>query len=167
MRLVNESGEQVGVLSTADALRMATEAGKDLVEVAPMERPPVCRLMDYGKWRYQQKQRRKQSHHVHESQLKELRLRPKTDVHDRQVKLEKARQFFARNDRVQFTMLFRGRERFHPERGMEIFEGIIQELADVAKVERAPRIDGRRMTMTFAPGPAKGSGGPRTPAPSS
>ena len=129
---------------------MAADAGLDLVEVAPMERPPVCRIMDYGRWKYQQKQRAKQ-HHSHETQLNEIRIRPKTDAHDREIKINKARGFLEKNDKVQFTMLFRGRERVHREVGQKAFSDIVDVLSDIAKVERDVKMEGRRMTMVLAP----------------
>jgi translation initiation factor IF-3 len=140
----------VGIVSTEEALRMAADAGLDLVEVAPMERPPVCRIMDYGRWKYQQKQRSKQ-HHSHETQLKEIRIRPKTDAHDREIKINRARGFLEKNDKVQFTMLFRGRERVHREVGQKAFSDIVDVLSDIAKVERDVKMEGRRMTMVLAP----------------
>jgi translation initiation factor IF-3 len=118
--------------------------------VAPNERPPVCRVMDYGKWRYLQKkkQKGKPQHEVH---LKEIRLRPKTDKHDRETKLAKAKEFIAKGDRVQFTMMFRGRERFHPELGTEILREVTALLGDQIKVERTPTFEGRRLIMVVAP----------------
>ena len=129
---------------------MAADAGLDLVEVAPTERPPVCRIMDYGKWKYLQKQRAKQ-HHSHETQLKEIRIRPKTDSHDREIKVNRARGFLEKNDKVQFTMLFRGRERMHRDVGARAFHEIVEVLSDIAKVERDMKMEGRRMTMVLAP----------------
>ncbi len=129
---------------------MAREANLDLVEVAPNERPPVCRLMDYGKWRYQQKKKYKQKP-PHESQLKEVRFRPKIDKHDRETKMGRVRRFLDRGDKVQLTMLFRGRERFHPELGLELFKEMVAELGEGVKIERQPRFEGRRMTMMIAP----------------
>ena len=137
-------------MSTDEALRIAADAGLDLVEVAPLEKPPVCRIMDYGKWKYQQRQKAKQ-HHGHETQLKEVRLRPKTDVHDRQIKINRARGFLENNDKVQFTMLFRGRERVHRNVGERAFGEIVELLSDVAKIEREVKMEGRRMTMVLAP----------------
>lgn len=106
--------------------------------------------MDYGKWKYLQKKQKKQKP-PHEVQLKEVRFRPKIDKHDRETKLGRVKDFLGRGDKVQLTMLFRGRERFHPEIGMDIFKGLIEELGETAKVEREPRFEGRRMTMTIAP----------------
>ena len=156
VRLVEEDNTQVGIISTEDALKRAAEAGMDLVEVAPMEKPPVCRIMDYGKWKYTQKQKLKtKQHQPRQSQLKEIRIRPKTDTHDRDVKMNRARGFLERNDKVQFTMLFRGRERFHPGVGKKAFDAIQEQLADIAKLERAIKMEGRRMTMVLAPAKSK------------
>ena len=136
----------MGIVPTAEALRSAQEAGLDLVEVAPQDRPPVCRIMDYGKWKYQQKKRHR-GRSTHEVQLKEVRLRPKTDVHDRQVKIEHAREFLEKGHKVQFSMLFRGRERFHQGLGLQALLDIAKDLSELAKVERSPRMEGRRLTM--------------------
>jgi len=148
VRLIDQDGKQVGIVPTPEALRRAREAGLDLVEVAPHERPPVCRIMDYGKWKYQQRKKKK---HTHEQQLKEIRLRPNTDVHDRQVKIERAREFLERGDRVLFTVLLRGRERFHIDLAMQMLNEIVENLADVSRLERQPRAEGRRITMTLVP----------------
>jgi len=149
IRLIDENNGQVGVISTDEALRRAREAGLDLVEVAPTERPPVCRIMDYGKWKYQQKKKHKTHHR--EQQLKEVRLSPKTDDHDKEIKVNRAREFLAQGDKVQFTMIFRGRERFHQDRGLAIFRTIVESFGEMAKIERPPKMEGRRMTMVLAP----------------
>jgi translation initiation factor IF-3 len=130
-------------------MQMARDAGLDLVEISPNERPPVCKIMDYGKHKYLLSKKHKQKHH--EQKMKEVRIRPKTDPHDRSIKLEKARQFLAHGDRVQFTMMFRGRERFHQDIGQEAFNEIIEGLVDVGKVETMGRLIGRRMTMVLVP----------------
>jgi len=148
--LISKDNDKLGVIPTEEALRLAREAEMDLVEVAPNERPPVCRMMDYGKWRYQQKKRQKQKP-PHESQLKEVRFRPKIGQHDRDTKMGRVRDFLSRGDKVQMTMLFRGRERFHPEIGMDIFKELLAELGEGVKVELEPRFQGRRLTMTIAP----------------
>jgi len=129
-------------------MRRAREAGLDLVEVAPSERPPVCRIMDYGKFKYSQK-KKKQKHH--EQKLKEVRLHPKTSDHDREIKVNQAVAFLDKGDKVQFTMIFRGRERFHQDLGHPIFSGILTSLGDKVKVERPPRAEGPRMVMVLAP----------------
>lgn len=131
-------------------MRRAEEAGLDLVEVAPTDRPPVCRIMDYGKWKYQQK-RKTRTKHAHESHIKEVRLRPKTDEHDKNVKVKNARQFLEKGDKVQFTMLFRGREMAHQGLGLRSMNTVAESLADCSKVESPPRMMGRRATMLLSP----------------
>ena len=144
--MVNEGGEQVGVISTTEAMELAAEAGMDLVEVAPNERPPVCRIMDYGKFKYEQKiKKKKNEKQPHKTQLKEIRLRPKTGDHDIQFKVKRARQFLGNNDKVKINILFRGRENAHHDRGREILDNIIEMLDDVAKVEKFPGMEGGRM----------------------
>ncbi len=136
----------------------------DLVEVSPNEHPPVCRIMDYGKQQYEKKKRQKQASQSATTTIKEIRLRPKTDTHDRDIKLVHARGFLEEGHKVQFTMLFRGRERMFRDRAVEIFREITDHLGEGAKVERPPFMDGRRMTMVLAPGKRKG-GGPSEDAP--
>lgn len=151
-----------GIVSTDDALARAREAGVDLVEVSPNERPPVCKIMDYGKQKYLQSKKQKQRHH--EQRLKEVRMRPKTDPHDKEIKLNRARRFLNQGDRVQFTMMFRGRERFHREVGLKAFDAIVAMLEDVAKLEQPARTLGRRMTMTLVPLKSGGAKKPPKPA---
>jgi translation initiation factor IF-3 len=136
------------VVPTDEAQRMARDADMDLVEVAPNVRPPVCRIMDYGKWKYYQKKNIKKHH---EQQMKEVRLRPKTDDHDRDIKLNRAMDFLKKGDKVQFTMVFRGRERSHREIGFDTFKEILAGLGDQVKVERPPSMDGRHMVMVVTP----------------
>ena len=128
---------------------MAREVNLDLVEVAPKERPVVCRIMDYGKWKYSQKKRHKKHHH--EQQLKEVRIRPKTDDNDRQIKVNRAIRFLKKGDKVQFTMVFRGRERAHREIGVEILMRLAKDMGDLIKLERPPSMDGRNMVMIVSP----------------
>ncbi|QOJ16042.1 MAG: translation initiation factor IF-3 [Planctomycetia bacterium] len=149
IRVIGPENEQLGVLGTAEALRMAYDQGMDLVEVSPNTRPPVCRIMDYGKWKYQQKKGQKKHH---EQELKEVRLRPKTDTHDLEIKIKHAIEFLRDGDKVQFTMVFRGRERAHREVGLATYQTILAELGDRAKVERPASIDGKNMVMIVAPG---------------
>lgn len=152
IRVIDQDGVMVGVIPTADAQRMAMEAGLDLVEVSPNERPPVCRVMDFGKFKYEQKkkQQAKQAKQ-HQTILKELRLRPKTGVHDIEVKVKQARDFLAQKDKVKVNVIFRGREHAHRERGDEILQQVLKLVEDVAKVEQAPRMEGRSMSMVLAP----------------
>ena len=149
MRVIDHEQQQLGVISTQEALTLAREAGLDLVEVSPTERPPVCRIMDYGKYKYDRKKRQKQAAGGHVITLKEIRLRPKTDKHDREFKLGRAKEFLGEGCKVQFTMLFRGRERAHRDLAIEIFNNIVAEFGDTVKVERPPLMDGRRMTMVL------------------
>lgn len=152
VRVIDQENTQVGVLGTGEALDVARLAGLDLVEVAPTNSPPVCRIMDYGKWKYDQKKRdHKARQKQHNVVIKEVRLRPKIDQHDRQVKLRKAREFLEKGDKVQFTMLFRGREMAHMDLALEIFRNIHLELQELGKVEVEPKRQGRRMTMVMAP----------------
>lgn len=144
VRLIDQNNEQLGLVPTDDALGRARSAGLDLVEVAPNERPPVCRIMDYGKFKYSQKKKKQKTH---EQKLKEVRFRPDIGDNDLNVKLAKAVEFLDDGDKVQFTMLFRGRERFHQELGYEMFNSIIARLGDTVKVERPPRSEGRRILM--------------------
>lgn len=131
---------------------MAAEAGMDLVEIAPTERPPVCRIMDYGKFKYGQN-KKKQKHH--EQKLKEVRLHPKISDHDRDRLMNRAAEFLEKGDKVQLTMIFRGRERFHQDLGHSVFNAILQNLGENAKVERPARSEGRRMTMVLTPAKKK------------
>lgn len=148
VRVIGEDGEQLGIMPNDEAMRMAREAGVDLVEVAPNVRPPVCRIMDYGKFKYLQK---KKSHKSHEQQLKEVRLRPKTDKHDLEIKVNRAEQFFAKGAKVQFTMRFRGRERAHRDVAFGILRSVVEHFGEKVKVERPPSMDGRSMVMVLAP----------------
>ena len=145
-------------METAEALRMTRELGLDLVEIAPQERPPVCRIMDYGKHKYNLKKKQKQ-HASQEITQKEVRLRPKTDDHDREIKMNRAAKFLEQGHKVQFTMLFRGRERQHRDRALAMFQKIVEHFGETTKIERVPRFEGRRMTMVLAPAkrPSKAS----------
>jgi translation initiation factor IF-3 len=153
IRLINDKEEQVGIVSTADALRMANEAGLDLVEVAPTARPPVCRIMDYGKWRYQQQKKEDKSRASSKAgQLKELKFKTvKIGDHDLMIKINHAREFLKEGNKVQFTLQFRGREMAHIELGRDIFTKIKTELWPVSKIERDAKMEGRRMTLVLQP----------------
>ena len=155
VRVIDQQEQQLGVIPTHEALRLAREAGLDLVEVSPHEQPPVCRIMDYGKHIYSRKKRQKTQAHGHVISLKEIRLRPKTDTHDRLVKMNRAKGFLEEGHKVQFTMLFRGRERFFKDRAVKIFDVIIGELGDRVKLERPAAMEGRKMTMLVCPAKRK------------
>lgn len=136
------------------ALGKAREAGLDLVEVAPNSEPPVCRIMDYGKWLYEQKRRVREGHkksHYHATTLKEIRLRPETDKHDLDIKLNHAREFLEKGHKVQFTMFFRGRQMLHQDRGYEMLNSIVESMENMAKVERPSRMAHKRMTLLLVP----------------
>lgn len=142
----------LGILPTAEALRIAFDAGLDLVEVAPNERPPVCRILDYGKFKYEQKKKQQKSTKAHQVQVKEIRLRPKIGDHDIDFKMKQARLFLSEHDKVKLNILFRGRENAHHELGREVLQNIINSLEDVAKVEKPPGMEGgRSMTAVLSP----------------
>lgn len=150
IRLIDESNNQVGIVDKIEALNRAHAAGLNLVEVAPDGNPPVCRIMDYGKWLYQQKRKIREAHKKtlhHSTTLKEIRLRPETDKHDLEVKLNHAREFLGKGHKVQFTVFFRGRQMLHKEHGYAMLDQITELLQDLAKVEQSSRMAGRRMTM--------------------
>jgi translation initiation factor IF-3 len=156
VRLIDDAGEQVGIIATREALTMAQERGLDLVEVSPTARPPVCRIMDYGKFKYEQSKRdrsaRKKQHVVH---LKEVKLRPKIEAHDYMTKLQHARAFLEEKNKVKFTVTFRGREIAHPEIGHKLLVKVLGDLADLASAESHPRSEGRMLTVTLLPKPGK------------
>ena len=149
VRVINAEGAMLGVMPTGKALEAAREAGQDLVEVAPNERPPVCKILDYGKFRYQQSQKTKVK--VHQQKLKEIRVRPKTGDHDIEVKVKRAREFLEHKDKVLVNVLFRGRELAHIDEGRKVMNEVLQALEDVAKVEKNPSMEGKRMTAIVAP----------------
>jgi len=148
VRLVNAEGETVGVVPIDEALRQAREAELDLVEVAPNAVPPVCKILDYGKFKYRE-QKKKKGAAPRRKQLKELRLRPGTEEHDFEVKLQHARRFLEKDFKVLVNMLFRGRQMAHTNIGRELLQRFAQALEDVAKVESPPRQEGYRMQMTL------------------
>jgi translation initiation factor IF-3 len=154
VRLIDEANNQVGIVETRDALARAREAGLDLVEVAPTSDPPVCRIMDYGKWQYQQKRKLREAHKKHPKHattLKEIRLRPETDTHDLEIKQKHARQFIEKGHKVQFTVFFRGRQMLHKDHGYALLQRLTVALEEISKVERPSRMSGRRMTLLLVP----------------
>jgi len=152
IRVVSHNGEMLGVIPTADALKIAVDAGLDLVEVAPNERPPVCRILDYGKFKYEQKKKTHKNQKTHQIQIKEIRLRPKIGEHDIDFKMKQARQFLEHKDKVKLNVMFRGRENAHHERGREILQQIIAALEDVSKIEKPAGMEGgRSMTAVLTP----------------
>lgn len=152
MRLVSDEGEQLGIKSLGDALTMARESHLDLVEVAPRAQPPVCKLMDYGKYKYRQKKKAHDARaHHHRVHTKEIRLHPKTGDHDLEFKAGHARKLIALGDKIQVNVFFKGREMAHRELGYQVLEKFAAHLEDVTKVEQNARAEGRRMTMILAP----------------
>ena len=152
MRLIDAEGENRGVVPLAQAQEIANTAGLDLVEVAADARPPVCRIMDYGKWRYEQEQKAKQARrHQSTITIKEIKFRPKIDPHDYATKKGHVERFLKHRDKVKITIMFRGRELLHPERGEAILLRLAEELKDIALIESRPNLDGRNMVMMIAP----------------
>ena len=150
VRVIWEDGAQLGVMAPTDALRLAKEQGRDLVEVAPQTSPPVCRIMDFNKFRYDEQRREreaKKKHHV--AKLKEVKFKPHIEEHDYQVKLGMLKRFLMRGDQAKVTMVYRGRELAHTELGRRILDRLIGDLKLISKVERTPMLDGRFMTMVF------------------
>ncbi|HUT09013.1 MAG TPA: translation initiation factor IF-3 [Thermoguttaceae bacterium] len=150
VRVITDDGTQLGILATADAVERAHKAGLDLVEVAPNEEPPVCRIMDYGKYKYHQKKRQHRTY-THQTKIKEIRVRPKTGDHDILVKVNKAREFLGHKDKVIVTVIFRGREMAHVEEGHRVLKEVVEQLGDVSKVEAPAMQHGRRLVCTLAP----------------
>jgi len=149
VRLIDVDGSQVGVVSIKEALALAKERGLDLVEVAPNANPPVCRIMDYGKYRYQMQ---KKSHHKKTIEVKEIKLRPRIDDHDLELKVKNIRRFLDDGNKAKVTMMLRGRESARPEFGMKVFEKILQMLEGKYTLERKPTLEGSNITMIIAPG---------------
>jgi translation initiation factor IF-3 len=156
VRLIDDEGNQVGIIATRDALEMARQKGLDLVEVAPNAVPPVCRLMDYGKFRYEQSRKERESRkNQHVVELKEVRIRPKIDDHDLETKGRQAAKFLDHGDKVKLTVLFRGREMAHPDLGKALLDQLIDQLQTHGTVEQAPRLEGRAMSAIMNPVRAK------------
>jgi translation initiation factor IF-3 len=148
--VISAEGGQLGIISTEEALNLARGAGLDLVEVAPNEKPPVCRIMDFGKFKYQQKKKHHKTH-VHQAKIKEIRLRPKTGEHDIEFKVNQAKNFLQHKDKVIVSVVFRGRELAHIDEGQRVMKMILEQLDPVSKVEAPPQQMGRRLVCTLAP----------------
>jgi len=152
VRLITEDGEQVGIMPIEQALALAEDRGLDLVEVAPNARPPVCRVMDYGKYKYEEARKaRKAKKKQHTVQIKEVKLRPGIEEHDFEFKVRHARRFLEEGNKVKATMMFRGRQITHAEIGRDVLLRVAGVLEDLAKIESHPSIEGRNMTMILAP----------------
>jgi len=160
VRLIDETGQQVGIMRTQDALRYAQERDLDLVEVAPDARPPVCRVLDYSKYKYEQAQKQKSARkHQQQINVREIKFRPKIAQHDYDTKKGHVERFLKGRDKVKVTIMFRGREMAHPERGEMILNRLAEDLGELAVVEQRPQQDGRNMTMLLAPSKAVLSSG--------
>jgi translation initiation factor IF-3 len=159
VRVVGADGELIGVMPTSQALDLARERELDLVEVSPRSRPPVCRIMDYGKYKYElSKRAKKAKSRQHQIQLKEMRLRPKIEEHDYEFKARKVRDFLAERDKVRVTVMFRGREMTHPELGEKILKRLVEDMGEVGVQEGPIRFEGRSMVLMLIP---KAQGAPK------
>ena len=152
IRLIDETGENVGVVATTEALDRATNVGLDLVEVSPNADPPVCKIMDFGKYKYEEQKRKSEARKKQKIiDVKEIKMRPNIDQHDYDVKMRSINRFLDEGDKVKVTMRFRGREMVHQDLGLKLLQKVRDELEEVAKVEQFPRLEGRQMTMVMAP----------------
>jgi translation initiation factor IF-3 len=152
IRVVLEDGSTLGVIETHEALKKAEEMGLDLVEISPTARPPVCKITDYGKWKYDQAKKASEAkRNSFQSEVKQIRFRPKTDEHDLAFKIKNSREFIEEGHKVQFEVRFRGRENAHPDVGKIVLDRVAKELMDIAKLERMPKYENKSMTMLMAP----------------
>lgn len=150
VRLVGENGEQLGIMSSRDAQKMADDAGLDLVKIAPTAKPPVCKIVDYGKYRYEQIRREKEAKKKQKTiEIKEIRLSPNIDTNDLNTKMNAARKFIGKGDKVKVTLRFRGREMAHMANSKHILDDFAEELSEIAVIEKAPKVEGRSMTMVL------------------
>ena len=158
VRLIDDAGQMLGVVSRREALNRAMEAGLDLVEVSPTADPPVCKILDYGKFKYESQKKKNEARKKQKIiEVKEIKMRPGIDDHDYDVKMRAMHRFLEEGDKVKVTMRFRGREMVHQELGLKVLERVRGQLDEVAKVEQMPRLEGRQMTMVIAPNSPAGS----------
>ncbi len=156
LRVIGEDGSQLGILTLAEALTKAEQSGLDLVEIAPSADPPVCKIIDYGKYRYQlTKKEREQKKTQHQVKVKEIKIKPNTDDHDLTVKTKHAREFLVKGNKVRVTCMFRGREMMHPEIGMRAVQRMCEGMTDIATPEAPPKMFGRNLSVILAPGAKK------------
>lgn len=152
IRVIASDGKQLGVLQTREALKLAQDEGYDLVEISPTARPPVCKIMDYGKYKYEQeKKRREAKKHQVVVHTKEVKLRPSTDVHDLETKLKHIKRFLEEGNKAKITVKFRGREMAHRELGEEVLKRIIAQIGDLAKIDQAPKLEGKMLFTVLSP----------------
>lgn len=148
VRLIGENGEQLGVIATSEAMKMAEDAGLDLVKIAPTAKPPVCKIVDYGKFRYEQIRKDKEARKKQKTvEIKEIRMSPNIDTNDLNTKVNAARKFLLKGDKVKVTLRFRGREMAHMHSSRHILDEFAESMSDIAVVEKAPKVEGRTMTM--------------------
>ena len=151
VRVIGEDGEQLGIMSAKEALQLAEEAGVDLVKIAPTAKPPVCKIVDYGKFKYEQTRKEKEAKKKQKTvEIKEIRLSPNIDTNDLNTKINAARKFIGKGDRVKITLRFRGREMAHMNNSKHILDDFAEALSDIAVVDKAPKVEGRSMTMFLA-----------------
>lgn len=152
VRVIDSEGEQLGIMTIADAIAAAEEAGLDLVEVSPTAKPPVCKILDYGKFKYEQQKKKNEAKKKQKTiELKEIKFRPNIDQHDYDVKMKSMHKFIDEGDKVKVTLRFRGRELAHQELGLEVLNRVKEDMAEKAKVEQNPNMEGRQMVMVLAP----------------
>ena len=152
VRLIDETGENVGVRGTEEAIQMARDAGLDLVEISPNSDPPVCKILDFGKFKYEEQKKANVARKKQQTiDIKEIKMRPGIDVHDYDVKMRSMQKFLGEGDKVKVTLRFRGREMAHQERGLTVLNRVQEDLEEVAKVEQFPTMEGRQMTMVISP----------------
>ena len=152
IRVINEDGQQLGIMPTEAARDIATRVGLDLVEIAANAQPPVCKIMDYGRYKYELKKKAASARKTqHRTQVKEIKLRPRIEEHDLDFKLKRARQFLIDGDKVRCTVMFRGREIIHTERGRVVLDRVAERLGEIAKVEQRPRLENRQMSLILTP----------------
>lgn len=164
VRVIGPEGDQVGVLPIREALIKAQEASLDLVEIAPNAQPPVCKIIDYGKYRYDQTKREKEGKKAqHQVKIKEIKVKPNINEHDLQTKLRQARQFIEKGNKVKVTCMFRGREMAHPELGIKVVQSLCKNLEDIALVEAPPKLLGRSLIGVLAPAPVKSGAKSKVP----
>jgi len=156
VRLIDTDGAQLGVVPVDEAMTLARDKGLDLVEVAPNARPPVCRIMDYGRYKYEQaKAEREAKRKQHVTQMKEIKMRPNIEEHDFEFKTRHIKRFLQERDKVKVTIMFRGREMAHTENGKEVLDDVVEEIGDLAIVEQQARLEGRNMFLILAPNSRK------------
>jgi len=149
---VLDDGTQLGIMATNDAMRIAEEKGLDLVEISPRSRPPVCRVMDYGRFKYQESKKKKEARkHATSMEVKEVKFRPKTDEHDMAFKIKHVRRFLEEGNKVRLIITFRGREITHPETGVAVLDKVVEAVGELGQVEVRPNMEGRRMLMVLGP----------------